>query len=113
MEINNINVGNNNKTFESKLSSAYNEKDEKALKQACKDFESIFLQMMYKEMKQTVPTDDFTPKSFGQQTFEDMLDEKVTKNASDGKGIGIADAMYKQMISRIKNDYKIDNNKKE
>lgn len=41
--------------FEAKLKRAMENKDEKALKEACQQVEEIFLQMMYKQMKATIP----------------------------------------------------------
>ena len=40
----------------SKITKAYDENDHKELKQVCQDFESIFLNMMLKEMRKSVPT---------------------------------------------------------
>lgn len=92
-----------------KITSAFTEKDDKALKEACEGFESIFLNMMMKEMRKTVDKSGLMSDSFATGTFEEMLDEEVSKAASKGKGIGIADAMYKQLSAQLKNTYKVNN----
>jgi Rod binding domain-containing protein len=48
------------------------------------------------------------PKSFATQTFEEMYDEEVAKSISKGKGIGIADAMYRQMSYQLSKQYKVE-----
>lgn len=87
-----------------KLTKAYDEDDQKALKEACQDFESIFLNMMLKEMRKSVPTSD---DSYAMSTFTEMLDEEIAKDLSKGNGIGIADMMYKQLSTKLNNTYKI------
>ena len=78
-----------------------NQNDE-ALKQACKDFESIFLSIMFKEMKKTIPEGGLIEKSTGTEIFEDMHMEELSKKiANTDEGLGIADMLYKQ----FKNDY--------
>ena len=63
MEINTytpyIPTQNNSAEMSSKLTKAYDENDAKELKEACQDFESIFLNMMLKEMRKSVPNSCF------------------------------------------------------
>ncbi len=90
-----------------KLESAYSEKDDAKLKEACQGFESLFLNMMLKEMRKTVPKNE-TSNSYAMGMYQEMLDEEIAENASKGKGIGIADAMYRQLSNKLKNTYKIE-----
>ncbi len=91
-------------SFESKLQAAVDSKDEKQLKGVCQDFESIFLNMMYKQMKASIPKSDLIKEDFSMQTFSQMLDEELMNGAAKGKGVGIAEAMYKQLSKRINAD---------
>jgi len=76
--------------------------DDEALKQACKDFESIFLSIMFKEMKKTVPESGLIEKSTGTEIFEEMHIEELSKEvANTDEGLGIADMLYEQ----FKNGY--------
>lgn len=76
--------------------------DDEALTQVCKDFESIFLSIMFKEMKKTVPEDGLIEKSTGTRIFEDMYTEELSKEvANTDEGLGIADMLYEQ----FKNGY--------
>ncbi|MFT9495702.1 rod-binding protein [Anaerosolibacter sp.] len=78
--------------------------DEKKLMQACKDLESVFVNMMFKNMRATVPSDGFIEKSFGRETFESMLDEEIAKTIGKGQGVGLAQQMYKQLSRNIKTE---------
>lgn len=95
--------------FEKRLKAAMDSKDEQQLKSVCKDFESILLNMMYKEMKATIPNSDLLGHDFSKDVFESMMDEKLMEEASKGRGIGLADMLYKQLSERLKSVYKIDN----
>jgi len=93
--------------FERKLQQAMDKGDEEALKKACADFEAMFLQMMYKQMKATIPESNLIPKSVGRDIYESMLDEKLVEQAAESGGVGLADVLYKQLSKQLKNRYKI------
>lgn len=83
--------------FAKKLEAAAKNEDDKELKKACQEFESIMLDMMYKQMKSTVMKSDLVQEEPGRDIFESMLDEKLVEKASEGGGIGLADSLYKQL----------------
>ena len=72
------------------------EAEDKRLLEVCKEFESVFIHMMLKEMKKTVPENDFIEKSQASKIFEDMHLEELSKEMSKGQGMGIAQMMYNQ-----------------
>mgnify|MGYP001217542401 FL=1 len=88
--------------FEEKLRQAMSNNDDKALKEACQQFETLFLQMLYRQMKATVPKSDLFPENLSKDIFESMLDEALMEEASKGNGIGLADMMYKQLSRNMK-----------
>lgn len=92
-----VNEGN----FEERLKNAMDQKDEKELKKVCREFESIMLNMMYKQMKATVPKTELIPGDAGRDIFESMLDDNLIEEASRGRGMGLADIMYKQLSKKI------------
>ncbi len=70
--------------------------DEGKLKEACQQFESLFLTQMLKEMKKSIP------KSEGEgnkekDTYEDMMYEEVAKSMASSGGVGMANILYQQM----------------
>ncbi len=89
-------------SFSDAIDKAMNDKDTKELKKACVEFESYFLQLMLKEMRNTVTSKDGAlPKGQEEQMFQEMLDEENSKNIASGRGIGLADMMFRQMTKNI------------
>lgn len=85
-------------SFQDILNRASENEDDTELRNACQEFESYFINMMFKEMRKTVDTSgSFIPVGYAESTFQDMLDEETSKNAAQSGGIGLADMMYKQM----------------
>ena len=86
--------------FEKALEKAKANNDDAALKKVCEDFESIFVNMMFKSMRQASATeedDGLVEKSFGRGIFEEMRDEELSKKVAEGGGMGIANVMYRQL----------------
>lgn len=73
---------------------------QKKLKDACRGFESMFLQMMWKEMRGTVPENALFGESQGEKIFRDMLDTEMLDRMSEAGGVGLADMMYKQLTAQ-------------
>lgn len=92
--------------FEKRLKQVMDKNDDKELRKVCKDFESIMLNMMYKQMKATVSKSDLIPDDAGREVFESMLDEKLMEEASKGEGFGLADVLYKQLSRSNKASYR-------
>lgn len=71
--------------------------DDAKLMDACREFESIFLYMMMKEMKKTVPEDGIVEKSQGTIMFEEMHLEELANDMTKGdNGMGLAKVLYNQ-----------------
>ena len=73
------------------------------LREACEGFEAMFLSMMYKQMRATVPEGGlFGKKSNALEIFEDMRDTEMMNAAAKSGGIGIADMMYQQLTIKTR-----------
>ncbi|MFA5577317.1 MAG: rod-binding protein [Tissierellaceae bacterium] len=73
------------------------DEDDKKLMEVCKEFESVFIHMMLKEMKKTVPDNGIIEKSQASLIFEDMHLEELSKEMAKGdSGMGIAKVLYQQ-----------------
>lgn len=85
--------------FVKKLSQvASDNKNQKKLKAACTDFEAMFLNLMYGEMRKSVNEEDgLLPKTQAEKIMQSMLDEELTKNMAKAGGVGLADVLYKQL----------------
>lgn len=80
-------------------------KEEQQLKDVCADFEAIFIHMMLKSGRSTVPDSGFIEKSNGTKMFEDMYDQEMATamSKSEDGGIGIAKMLYEQMKLGLNN----------
>ena len=76
------------------------DKDDKKLRQTCQEMESVFLEMMLKEMRNTVPKSDLMDTR-NQELFQSMLDTEVTRDMAKAGGIGLADLMYRQLSQKV------------
>jgi flagellar protein FlgJ len=63
---------------------------------AAAQFESYFMQMMLRTMRQTL-SQDGPFDSQETKTFSDMFDQQIAQSIAKGKGIGLADMLAKQM----------------
>lgn len=113
MKVNNISLQNNlsqaqvksaeqkTESFKETLEKAKENNDPKALKSVCKNFEAIFVNMLLKNMRNTVVDGGLIEKSHAREIFEGMLDEKIAEEVSKGQGIGIAKLMYEQLSKNM------------
>ena len=84
--------------FKKKLEAAASSKDHEKLKEASQEFEAYFIQTLFKEMRKTIQDGGLTEKSQARTTFEEMLDEEMSKSISKNSGIGLADMIYDNML---------------
>ena len=73
--------------------------DAAANQKVAKQFEGMFLSMMLKGMRDTLPQDGPT-SSDATRMATSMSDDQLAQNLAKGKGIGLADALVKQ-LSRV------------
>ena len=73
----------------------------KELREACQGFEAMFLSLMYKQMRATVPENELFGSSNAIKIFEDMRDTEMMDGVAKSGGIGIADMMYKQLSATL------------
>jgi peptidoglycan hydrolase FlgJ len=72
-------------------------RDLKSLRESCREFEAIFIDQMYKTMRQSMPDNGLMPRDNATKMYQDMLDMQMARETAKGKGIGIGEAMYNQM----------------
>jgi|SRR5450830_174091 len=77
------------------LKLAAKEQSPEAIKQVAKQFESVFVNMMLKSMREALPQDD-TFDSEQTRTYTSMLDQQLSQTLAS-KGIGLADVLAKQL----------------
>lgn len=72
------------------------EETPEAVKKVAKHFESLFIQMMLKSMRDTLPKDGIF-SSNTQRMYEDMFDKQLSLQMSTNKGIGLANVIERQL----------------
>lgn len=78
--------------------------EDNKLRKACKDFEAIFNDMVFKAMRKSVAKNDLFGSSKEEEMFTDMLDSKVSEQAAAGSSSGIGEMLYRQLSSNLKVD---------
>ena len=72
-------------------------KELEKLNKACKEFESIFVYQMMKEMRKSVKKTGLIHGGQAETIFRDMLDQEQAKDVS----IGIGSMLYRQLSKAI------------
>ncbi|MBU0995487.1 MAG: rod-binding protein [Proteobacteria bacterium] len=72
--------------------------DDKKLKEACRDFEGILINMMLKSMRKTLTGDDIFGNSMGKDIYKSMYDQEIAEKIARGENnLGVGDALYRQL----------------
>jgi len=72
----------------------------KELKKACQEFESVFTYELLKSMRKTVDKCDLFHGGEGEEIYESMLDQELSKSMSGYGGNSLSELLYQQ-LSRI------------
>ncbi|MBW2659590.1 MAG: rod-binding protein [Deltaproteobacteria bacterium] len=79
------------------------QRDLQSLKKSSREFETLYVMEMFKAMRKSVPKGGLFEKDMSTEIFQEMLDMETAKTAAKGKGLGIAEMIYKQMAPLIEN----------
>ena len=71
-----------------------------ALKKAAHQFEAVFMRQMISSMRQASLGDELLGSSASDQ-FRDMGDAKLADDMANGKGLGIAEQLIKQLSKLV------------
>ena len=75
---------------------------EKQLRQACEDFESVFIQKIWEQMRKSVPKEGYL-HSRDEEMYQSMFDVEFSKKMASAGGIGLADMLYEQLNIKLGN----------
>ncbi|MGD9212360.1 MAG: rod-binding protein [Desulfobacteraceae bacterium] len=81
-----------------------NETDALKRKAVCKEFESLFLNYLLKEMRATIPKSGFLDGGQAEQIYTAMYDERIAQEMADRGGIGLAEIIEKSLLKDQDND---------
>jgi flagellar protein FlgJ len=95
--MNNFSISNAIKPLKTDDLADNQKKELEKLREACSDFESIFMQQMLKEMRKTVDKTSLTHGGQAEEIFSDLLD---TERAKEMK-VGLGDMLFSQLSQNI------------
>jgi flagellar protein FlgJ len=68
-----------------------------ALRQACQQFEAVFLAQLLQKMRDTVPEDPLLGDSRAKDVYNSMLDWEMAQQIACTQSVGLADMLYRQL----------------
>jgi flagellar protein FlgJ len=71
------------------------------LKQVARDLEGVFVEQMFKAMRETVPEGGVVDGGSGEAMFTGMLDQKLSAEAPARWEHGLAEVLYRQLAGRL------------
>lgn len=87
-----------------KAAPTLSKEEQRRLNDATSDFEAMFMQQLFKQMRRTVPEDPngrMFAKSEGEKIFTEMLDSERAKGFSRGRtGLGLKEQIFKQAVGQ-------------
>lgn len=66
----------------------------------CREFESLFVNMMLKEMRKTVDKSGLLDGGQAEDIFQDMLYDEYAKDMTRAASFGLSDQVYLQLTGR-------------
>lgn len=67
------------------------------IKQACGDFEAIFIKQMLDSMRKTVDKTSLLGGGMAEEIFEDMIYDEYAKKMSNTGNFGLKEILYRQL----------------
>lgn len=93
-----LNNSESTKQVESSLSKDYSNSSDDELMSVCKEFESYFVEQMFKAMEKMIPEDEDSSSSVSTlDYFKDTLTQEYASTATEKGELGIAQMLYDQM----------------
>jgi peptidoglycan hydrolase FlgJ len=77
---------------------AKNAMSEEKAREAAQEFEAVFLTQILETMYAGVEPDSLTGGGNAEKLFRSMINEKTAQSMAKNGGIGLADAVYRQII---------------
>ena len=73
--------------------------DDEQLMDACKQFESYFLEQVFKEMEKTIPETDYSSNATGNMVdyYKGNMLQEIATMSTDQQSLGLAQQLFEQM----------------
>lgn len=79
------------------------EQSPEAIKEVAKQFETLFVQMMLKSMRDTVPENELFGSN-AERMYQDMYDKQLSSSIANSRGIGLANIIERQLGGKPADD---------
>ena len=83
---------------ESRKSAAPDESNRQA-REACAEFEALFINMMLKELRSTVNKSGLMDGGKAEELYTGLMDTQISRDLATQGGIGLAAMLYRQMAA--------------
>ncbi|MDD3204255.1 MAG: rod-binding protein [Lachnospiraceae bacterium] len=85
--------------LDSALSTNGENSSDEELMNVCKQFESYFLEQVFKEMKKTIPEEEYSSSSVSTRLdyFEDQAIQTLAAQSTEQNQLGLAQTLFEQM----------------
>ena len=85
----------------STLRAGAEKRDPAVLREVAGQFEALFIQTMFKNMRDTSLADPIFGQSDQHEMYQDMLDKQYAAEMAGGRGIGLADMLVRQLGGEV------------
>jgi peptidoglycan hydrolase FlgJ len=69
-----------------------------AARKVAKEFETLFVGMMLKSMRETVGKDKLTDGGHGEEIYRSLLDQEYAKSMTENGGVGLSAMLERQLV---------------
>ncbi len=76
-------------------------KNQDPLLKACQEFESLFINEIFKSMRRTIPQGTLLETGMAEDIFQGMMDEEMAKEAARKNSFGLAMMLYQSLANNI------------
>jgi len=97
MEITNTANGNILQAATGKAGRASADREAAAATKVAKEFETLFVGMMLKSMRETVGKDKLTNGGHGEEIYRSLLDQEYAKSLTEHGGVGLTAMLERQL----------------
>jgi peptidoglycan hydrolase FlgJ len=75
--------------------------DEHRLRAVAKQLEGVFVQQLFKAMRETIPQDGLTDGGAGEEIFTGLMDERMASHVPNQWDRGIGESLYRQLRAAL------------
>ena len=76
------------------------DEDNRRAREACTEFEALFINMMLKELRSTVNKSGFMDGGKAEELYTGLMDTQMSRDIAAQGGIGLAEVLYRQMVEK-------------